>query len=65
MNGGLHVGVVPKMHSMSSLSLAGHLHHGRLHVQGRSHAGIVFSGVWSLIMPMLTSAKHLEVGVGH
>jgi len=61
-NGGLAMGVVPRMHSISGRSLAGHLQRGRKQEHGRSHDGMVFSGVRSLIFPAFMSVKHLVVG---
>ena len=31
-------------------------------MHGRSHDGIVFSGIWFWILPVFTGVKHLVVG---
>jgi hypothetical protein len=59
--GGLVYGV-PQIHSMSGFRRALHWHLVVVHVQGKSHSGIVLSGDWLLVFPALINVRHLEVG---
>jgi hypothetical protein len=58
VKGGLCVGGAPKMHNMSSLSQARHIHL----VHGRSHEGMVLSYLQSLILLVLIRVKQWVVG---
>lgn len=62
MEGGLFVGGALKMHIISGLNQAMHLHHGKLHVHGSSHGGMVLSCLRSLMLSVLIRIKQWVVG---
>jgi hypothetical protein len=49
------------MHSMYGLSRAGHMHLGKYHVNGSSHEGMVYLGMWLLKLSVFI-VKHCVVG---